>query len=196
MATKVVDSPEKFDPETESILAYLERIEIYFAANEIKEEKKVPVFLNAIGKQTYGVLRNLLAPAKPSEKTMEELTKALKSHFEPKKVVIAKRFHFYRRNQGSGETVADYVAELRKLATHCDFKENLEEAIRDRLVCGLRREATQRRLLLEADLSLEKAIELAKSFDHREIPLLQEESRVGRDRCRLCSRVAKIGYTL
>ena len=50
------DSPEKFDPETEPILAYLERIEIYFAANEIKEEKKVPVFLNAIGKQTYGVI--------------------------------------------------------------------------------------------------------------------------------------------
>ena len=49
------------------------------------------------------------------------LTTALKEHYKPQKVVIAERFHFYKRHQAVGELIVDYVAELRKLATHCDF---------------------------------------------------------------------------
>ena len=53
----------------------------------------------------------------------------LQKHFEPKPVVIIQRFHFHRRNQALGETVVEYVAELRRLATHCKFEDYLEEAL-------------------------------------------------------------------
>jgi len=36
--------------------------------------------------------------------------------------------------------VAQYVAELRKLADKCEFGTHLQEALRDMLVCGLRQE--------------------------------------------------------
>ena len=39
-----------------------------------------------------------------------------------------------------GENVAQYKAELQRLSEHCDFKDYLSEALRDRLVCGLRSE--------------------------------------------------------
>ena len=42
--------------------------------------------------------------------------------------------------------MGEYVAELRHLATHCNFGAYLDEALRDRLVCGLRNENTQKRL--------------------------------------------------
>ena len=58
-------------------------------------------------------------------------------------ILIPERLHFYRRNHNSGESVAMYVAELRLLATHCAFEAYLEEALRDRLVSGLRSESTQ-----------------------------------------------------
>ena len=58
-----------------------------------------------------------------------------------------------------------YVAELRRLATHCAFEAYLEEALRDRLVCGLRSESTQKRLLSEADLTLAWAVEIAQSME-------------------------------
>ena len=48
------------------------------------------------------------------------------------------------RNQAPGEPVADYMAELRHLAMHCKFEAYLEEALRDRLVCGLRSEGVQK----------------------------------------------------
>lgn len=66
-----------------------------------------------------------------------------------RKWIIAERFHFYQRNQLAGESIADYVAALRKLATHCEFEEKLQETLRDKFMCGLRKEATQRKLLTE-----------------------------------------------
>lgn len=37
--------------------------------------------------------------------------------------------------------------------------------MRDRLVCGLRSESTQKRLLSEADLTLARAVEIAQSME-------------------------------
>ena len=86
---------EPFDADEESIAAYLERVELYFTANETPEEKRVAVFLSSIGGKNYSLLRDLLAPAKLGEKTVEQLSQALKDHFQPKKVVIAERFKFH-----------------------------------------------------------------------------------------------------
>ena len=47
--------------------------------------------------------------------------------------MIAERFHFHRRQQAPGESIADYNAALRTLATRCQFGAYLEEALRDRL---------------------------------------------------------------
>jgi len=48
--------------ENESIEAYLERVDIYFKANEISDEKKLSIFLIVVGGKIYSLLRDLLAP--------------------------------------------------------------------------------------------------------------------------------------
>ena len=156
---------EEFLPEKETITNYLERVGIFFLANGIADEKNVPVFLSVAGGSIYALLRSLLAPAKPQEKSFAELVAELKKHFEPRKLVIAERFNFHRRNQSPDESIADYVAELRRLSTNCDFGNYLEEALRDRLVCGLRSEVTQKQLLTEADLTFTRAVDVAKSVE-------------------------------
>ena len=40
---------QEFCPEIESIEAYIERVELYFEANNIDVDQRVPVFLSAIG---------------------------------------------------------------------------------------------------------------------------------------------------
>ena len=112
---------EEFSPQKETITNYLERVEIFFLANAVADEKKVPVFLSVVGGNIYAPLRSLLAPAKPQEKSFDALVAELKKQFEPRKVVIAERFNFHRRNQYSGETIAEFVAELRRLSSNCDF---------------------------------------------------------------------------
>ena len=145
---------DQFRLENESIEAYLETVDIYFKANEISDEKKVSIFLSVVGGKIYSLLRDLLAPIKPKEKSFDELVSELKKHFQPKKIVIAEQFHFHRRNQAPEESVADFVAQLRRLATHCQFGGHLNEALRDHFVCGLKSEVMQKRLLSEVDLTL------------------------------------------
>ena len=156
---------EEFNPEKERISTYLERVDLFFVANEVGEAKQVATLLSVIGGKTYALLSDLLAPDKPASKTLKQLKKTLQTHFEPKPVVIVERFQFHRRNQEAGESVAEYEAELRRLAANCKFGDHLTQAIRDRLVCGLRSEGTQKRLLAEADLTLAKALEIAQSME-------------------------------
>ena len=59
----------------------------------------------------------------------------------------------------------EYVAELRRLATHCEFGTFLQDALRDRLVCGLQNTTAQKNLLSEENLMLEKAIRVAQSLE-------------------------------
>ena len=70
---------------------------------------------------------------------------ALRDYFKPKKVVMAAKFHFHQRQQ-PGESVAMYLAELRKLAVPCEFGEALDEVLWDRLVCRLCNEASAGRM--------------------------------------------------
>ena len=76
--------------------------------------------------------------------------------------MIAQRFRFYKRCQQSGESITECLAELRKIAAHCEFKTFLSEALRDRLVCGILCESTEKKLLSERDLTLDKAVDIAK----------------------------------
>ena len=108
---------------TRKVSDYLERVSLYFVANGVAEEKQVAVLLTAIGGETYALLTNLLSPAKPCDQTYAEITAVLKAHFEPKPIIIAERFHFHRRQQGANETIAEYMAELRHLASTCEFKD-------------------------------------------------------------------------
>ena len=47
--TRTLGSLHEFRPDSEELSTYMERVEIYFASNDVPEDKKVPVFLNAIG---------------------------------------------------------------------------------------------------------------------------------------------------
>ena len=111
------------------------------------------------------LLAHLVAPQKPGELSYNQICKQLEKHFSPKLVKIAERFRFHNHQQQSGETVTDYLADLRKLAIYCEFGEFLEDALCDRLVCGLKDEAMQQKLLGEADLSLKKAFEITQAME-------------------------------
>ncbi|XP_060581109.1 uncharacterized protein K02A2.6-like [Ruditapes philippinarum] len=154
-----------FDGNSESWTCYQERLEQYFLVNEIDDEKKVPALLTLLGEKTYGLLRNLTSPDKPSTQSYDDLCELLNKHLNPKPLIIAERFRFHKRNQAAGESVNDYVTTQRKLAEHCDFQASLNNTLRDRLVCGLKDEHIQRKLLSMEDLSLKKAVETAVAME-------------------------------
>ena len=117
--------------------------------------KRQATLLTLIGPTTYQQLTDLVAPAKPNEKTFEQLVEVLTKHYSPKKGEIMQRHRFYTRSRQTGETVAEFVADLRCLAAHCRFGDTLETMLRDRIVCGINNSSIQKKLFCETDLTFE-----------------------------------------
>ena len=151
-----------FDPAQEEWGEYTERLVYYFTANEITAQtKQRAILLNAVGPSTYRLLKTLASPAQVTDLTFEQIVERAKKHFNPKPSPIVKRFEFNTRRQEEGESVAVFVAELRKIAQYCDYGDVLSDMLRDHVVCGLANKAVQRRLLQEPTLTFEKALEVA-----------------------------------
>ena len=167
MATATIGTMQELQPGAEPIMAYLERLKAFLDANGIANDNRAAVLVSTIGHKTYAVLRSLTAPATPQSKSYADLVQALKTHYQPKRLIIAERYMFNQRIQHPGESIADYVAELRRLATTCNFGDFMDDALRDRLVCGLRSENSRRRLLADADgtTTFARVTELAQSFE-------------------------------
>uniref|UniRef100_A0A1I8JIB2 CCHC-type domain-containing protein n=1 Tax=Macrostomum lignano TaxID=282301 RepID=A0A1I8JIB2_9PLAT len=143
-------------PENEDWLQYKERMEQVFIASDIEsEDKKRAVFLSVCGKETFKLICSLLAPRKPSETSYADICQKLKEHWKPEPSEIVQRFHFYQRVRASTESVADFLASLRRLAVDC----------KDRLVLGIQDDRIQRRLLSEPELDLEKALKIAQAVE-------------------------------
>ena len=70
----------EFDEKQEEWTQYVERLDHFYAANEIDNaDKKRGILLTVIGLSAYKLLRNLVAPAKPREKTYDALVTARSS---------------------------------------------------------------------------------------------------------------------
>lgn len=129
--------------------------------NGVPESKKLKLFLNVLGVEAYEELKKIVVPHLPSEKSFEDIKELLEAHFSPAHSVIAERCKFNRRMQTEHEGVKDFITELKHLARDCNFGTFLNDALRDRLVAGLRDEETQRVLFAQAGLTFELACKMA-----------------------------------
>ena len=107
----------EFEAGKEDSISYTERLQQYFAANDIDSEDKQRVILLSIcGAATYQLLKSLLAPVRPAERTFAQLVELTENHLQPTSSAIVERFTFHSRSRKDGEAMAVYVAELRRLA--------------------------------------------------------------------------------
>lgn len=64
------------------------------------------------------------------------------------------------------------MVKLKRLSTYCDFGTFLGDALRDRLVCGLRSETIQKKLLAEEDLTFDSAVKISTAMEMAEKDVL------------------------
>ncbi|CAK1588895.1 unnamed protein product [Parnassius mnemosyne] len=159
----------EFDVKTGNWTAYVERLEMYFVANSVKDEIKLPTLIAAMGESAYELLSTLASPKKPAELTYLDAVVLLRNHLQPKPSPMAERYRFRQRRQTDTESISDYVAALKKLSRHCEFGAVLQDNLRDQLVCGLRSDVIRQRLFAEEKLlSYDKAVILAGSLEAAE----------------------------
>ena len=89
------------------------------------------ILLNVVEAEIYQLMLSLVAPDKSTEKTFDQLVQLVQQHYQPTPSVIVQRFKFNSRAQNSGESIATFVAELRRLLEHCNFGQTLGDMLRD-----------------------------------------------------------------
>ena len=78
-----------------------------------------------------------------------------------------------------GQSIREFLAKLQKLAETCDFGGYRDEALRDRLVCGITSQTIRRKLLGVADLTLKKAVDIVVGMEltQKEISEISSEPK-------------------
>ena len=94
-----------------------------------------------------------------------------KAYCIPRKNVTWERHVFNTRFQCEYKTVDQYVTDLKKKAQTCEFQDLKDSLIRDKIVCGIRCDKIQSRLLKEPDLNLQKAIDICRANEAKSAQL-------------------------
>lgn len=164
--------------------SYVEQLDFFFIANSITDAKtKKAVLLTNIPTETYQLIRDLVAPLKLKDDTItySRIVDRLQAHLKPQRSALVARYEFDNRQRNAGESVSDYVAVLKHLASECQFSDDMrQERLRDRIVSGIRDKRMMSELLkvelkdLTFDSAVSKCIAIEQSF--KDVQALQGES--------------------
>ena len=72
---------------------------------------------------------------------------------------------FHQARQKSGESIEQFVKRLRKLAATCEYGDTTNEQIRDQVIATCTSSKLRKRLLSEADLTLDKVLQIGKIME-------------------------------
>ena len=135
--------------------------------DEVPMKRKVCILLHYLGtegQRRYAKLQELTNyPAAATD--LDKAKLKLEKEFKTSKHKRSERAIFRDRRQLPGETISEYVASLRDLASTCDFGTFLEEALCDQLIEKTSSHRIRERLYAEEDLDLDKAIHIAKRME-------------------------------
>ena len=101
----------QFAPEEEDWTTYVERLEHYFAANDVVDDgKKRSILLPVCGSSTYKLVRNLISADRLATISFKDLVEKVREFYAPKPSVIVQRFKFNSRVRTKEESIAVYLA--------------------------------------------------------------------------------------
>ena len=85
------------------------------------------------------------------------------AYCKPRRNLVVDRHRFLTRDQQPGESIDQFVTELRTLAASCEWGELKDDLICSRIVSGISSNSVRERLLRsETDLTLQKAIDICR----------------------------------
>lgn len=148
-------------------LARKERFSRFRMASKLNKddpEVQISALIYAMGKEAEHIFKSLQFAEAGDEKKFEKVLEKFNEYFIPKRNIIHEGARFHQRAQQSGESIETFVRSLHEISEFCDFTDKKEQ-IRDRLVIGISDKELSEKLQLRSDLTLEKAVEIARQSE-------------------------------
>ena len=168
MASYQVPAPAHFNfQQPAEWTRWLRRFERFRQASDLEkksDEKQVNALVYAMGDEADDILRSFhLSDADAKKyKTVKE---KFDEYFISRQNVIYERAKFNQRKQEPQESVDSFITALHCLAEHCSYGDLHDEMIRDRIVVGLKDASVAQRLQMNHELTLKKAVALARQSE-------------------------------
>ena len=128
------------------------------------EEEKcnyLMIWVGNKGREVYSTW-NLSAD---DQKDLKKLYDNFAEYVEPKANRVFARYKFQCIVQSETDTCEQFITALRVQVKECGYT-NPDEMVRDRIVFGIRAEKVREKLIMQgSDLTLDKAIEIARTFE-------------------------------
>ena len=139
---------------------WLKHFDFYLAATEkdTKGDKvKTSIFHTFLSKRKRNIETFTFEPGDEMKLLVPVLQK-FSEYCNPRKNITILSHKFFTYKQQEGQNFHDFVTELKKISSECEFGNLQDSLIKDMIVCGTKDNLLHERLLRECDLTLPKAI--------------------------------------
>lgn len=169
---------ENFDSSKENFKLYVQRFENYLAMRGVLANKKLchQMLVNSIGATHFKLMVSLVAPKKLPEVDYDELVRKLESHLCPKKNILVLQHRFLSTYQSEEQTLADYVALLRRDISDCQFVSTCDchadisdMFLRAQFIRGIKDNNIRERLLQSDEPDFQSIVQKALSVEASKI---------------------------
>ncbi len=182
-------TPEQFSFKPEEWPAWIQEFKRYRNAAKLsKEEGEIQrdTLLYVMGResekifQTFNFVEITVGQGEDARQIQENDTdfdtvvRKFDAYFIVKRNIIHERTKFQERKQAESETIEEFYRSLRALVAHCDYAD-LEDQVRDRFVVGLIDRRLKEKLQLTHELTLSKAIEIARQHEQVKLQLKEQQ---------------------
>ena len=145
---------------------FKQRFDIYLEASdntEVSDKRKVALFLNFVGEEALDVFNTFKLTKE--KLTLGQVFEAFEDYLKPRTNVVIERHKFLTRVQQQNEPFDDFLNDLKKLVKSCDFGDQEESLMRDRIIIAVSDETLQQRMLRDSDLTLKKATDSCRASE-------------------------------
>lgn len=167
-ATFNIQPPEPFDfGKPLEWTKWIRRFERFRQASNLttnSEESQVNTLIYCMGDEADDVLRGL----KLSDADLRNYARVrdgFRDFFVVKKNIVFERARFNMRKQEPNESVDAFITAIHALAEHCKYGDLHDELVRDRIVVGLADTRLSERMQMEENLTLQKAVDMARQSE-------------------------------
>ncbi|XP_037501390.1 uncharacterized protein K02A2.6-like [Rhipicephalus sanguineus] len=158
--------PPAFDGAAGSWGTYRIRLEAFFEGHEVTDPgKRRALLISSLSESVVRILQGRNPSTPVNTLSYDQVVECLEDQYNPQANEIAASYAFFMRKQKEGESVRDFIAELRRLAESCNFGSMMDRMLRDRIVCGIRDDDARRSLLTRATLTLKEAEDFARASE-------------------------------
>lgn len=167
--SKEGDTPEEWREWRQQFITYLK------ASRQDKEDEdsQCAILLHIIGSEPVRAFRQFQFEKEEDKTVLKIVLDKFEAYYIPQRNVTVERHKFFTRAQSIGETIDQYVVDLRGKAKTCEFRDLEDSLIKDRIVCGITSDSVRGRLLRESNLTLQTAIDMCRAEEQSKSRLKQ-----------------------